>query len=693
MLCSLGVPLAALAQDAPPEVELGATAHAERPPETPSRLSVPLLETPATVNVVDSRLLAERGQSDFVTALANVPGVNPALHYGGFDYLTIRGFGSADFLILTDGFRDERHPLVGGEAPVGSLVGIDRIEVLKGPASALYGLSALGGVINVLHKQPQATPAYEASGAFGSYGDARATLGATGPVLSGGDDTLLYRADFSTQRAGDFRGFEQMQTGATMALRWQPTARHVINARLFWTDSTYGTDSGIPTVDGRIPSDVSFSNRYNTPYDHLDYTAVRGNAEWTATLTDQLTLRERFSIAREREDYLSAEGLSAEDGDVARSFFRFDHHFSPMLSNQLELIARMHALVDHELLVAYDFSYVRNRSPSGFADAPVPIDLVDPVEPSGRIAVPVSGKSRLDQQIHGALVSDQMSIVPQLKLALGARVDLYRAVRRNDTLDEQSGDVTMRGDERKDDAVSPSFRAGAVYLPVTWLSVYGSVATSVRPVPRPSILDPSVDLDPERGLQFEIGSKVELDAGLSAFVAAYQIEKTNLLITHSDMSFDQVGKARSRGGELGVNYTGHGFRVDAGYALTDVRYVDYLTDDADFADKHLTEVPVHMVTLWSTWRSPWGPGVGLGGRFASQAFADSGNTVKMPAYLLADAALFWEWTRGSLWLNVKNLFDDNVLNSRGLYYASALYDTQVTPGAPCTVLLQGRLYY
>ncbi len=101
-------------------------------------------ETPATVNTVDGAELKARGIADFVGAIQTVPGMNASLRYGGFDHVTIRGFGSNDFLILNDGFRDERGPMVGGEIPVGPMTGLDRIEVIKGPASLQYGPNALG---------------------------------------------------------------------------------------------------------------------------------------------------------------------------------------------------------------------------------------------------------------------------------------------------------------------------------------------------------------------------------------------------------------------------------------------------------------------------------------------------------------------------------------------------------------------
>jgi outer membrane receptor protein involved in Fe transport len=661
------------------------------PSATATRLAVPLRETPATVNVVSSADLAERGHGDFVAAMADVPGVNPALHYGGFDHLTIRGFGGEDFLVVHDGVRDERHPMVGGEAPIGSLVGVDRIEVLKGPASALYGMSALGGVIHILHAQPTATPRYEVSTAVGSHGEARAALGIGGPVTTLLGDRLLYRLDLATQQGSNARDADQEHTGATLAVHWTPSARHRLRVRGSWNDSTYGTDAGVPTVGGSLAPGADPDQRYNSPYDHLRYQALRLAADYEVRISDSVTLRDRATIGREREDYLSIESISAgDDGMVARSFFGFDHHFAPMIANQLEVAVRGHLVVDHELTAAYDLSILRAVTPSGFADAP-PVALVDPVETLGEPDVPWTRERTRRQQIHGAMLVDQLSILPALKLALAGRVEAHRVSRRTDSLDPGTGAVTMRGERLEDTTVAPSLRAGLVYLPTPWLSTYGSLSTSVRPLLAPAGQD--IDLDPERGRQVEVGARVELGPRLVAQAALYQIDKTNIVVDLPEMRVEQAGRARSRGGELSAVYQDRGFRVAAAYGLTHATFRAYSAGGVDYAGKRLPEVPLDNASLWATYRSPFGVGAGLGGRFLGRAFAVRANTIELPAYAIADAALFYENRRGSVWLNVKNLAGDNVLDERGLYFVSTLYDTQVTPGPGRTVLAQVRLTF
>jgi iron complex outermembrane recepter protein len=143
------------------------------------KLAVPLKDIPVTVNSISSDLLSKQDTDDMVAALKNVNGINPVLTYGGFQHYIIRGF--QDFTLLIDGFRDERHN-ISTSAPMSNLANVERIEVLKGPASVLYGHSALGGVINVIRKKATVEPVYNFSSSYGSFNSKKVTVGAGGAI-------------------------------------------------------------------------------------------------------------------------------------------------------------------------------------------------------------------------------------------------------------------------------------------------------------------------------------------------------------------------------------------------------------------------------------------------------------------------------------------------------------------------------
>ena len=169
--------------------------------------------------------------------------------------------------------------------------------------------------------------------------------------------------------------------------------------------------------------------------------------------------------------------------------------------------------------------------------------------------------------------------------------------------------------------------------------------------------------------------------------AAYQIDKSNILVSRPSMQVDQAGAAQSRGVELSLKVSAAQLSATAGYALTLAKFVDYVEGDDDFSGRRLPDVPAHTLTAWASYLLPRGFTVGAGGRLVDRAFADRANTVAMPAYLMVDAAASWRRNEWTISLASRNLLDRNPLASDGRYFVSTIYDTQLTPGAPRTVLV------
>ncbi|HEY6878412.1 MAG TPA: TonB-dependent receptor plug domain-containing protein, partial [Polyangiales bacterium] len=198
----------------PGEFELGGTG---------SKVSAPLREVPATVNILDQRTLRERGVLDQQQALELLPGVVPMWTYGGFQYNQMRGFQA---LTLYDGRRDMRM-MIAGSAPTTGLFDIDRIEVLRGPSAVLYGYGAVGGVVNQIRKRASRTPLYEIEGGLGTPYAWLAHAAAQGPILS----KLAYRVDVGHVTRRDFRGAETDRNQVTSTFLYKPTSRDTFNLR------------------------------------------------------------------------------------------------------------------------------------------------------------------------------------------------------------------------------------------------------------------------------------------------------------------------------------------------------------------------------------------------------------------------------------------------------------------------------
>ncbi len=657
-----------------------------------TRMPIPFREIPATVNVVSRESREMRGVDDFVGALNNVAGITPMLTYGGFDFLTIRGF--QDFVILDDGIRDERHTVVQS-APMSSLVGVDRIEVLKGPASMLYGMGALGGIVNVIRRSPSPQPGYEMTSGAGSYNARRGVLGLTGPVAKDYlGNSLLYRFDAGYSSGSDFRGAPIDRTASTLAVAWTPRYEHRLTLRASYYLNHYSTDAGLPTVpdDARsptslrhVPADVPLSTRYNTPYDHMRFRSLDALIEYRARLGDAWTLMNRFSIVDTETEYLSAEGLSISPdtpGTVDRGYLYFQHQVKPV-ANQLELLGRFGESVSHVATAGYDFSYFHWFTPQALPDAS-PIDLRSPVETQDRPTIqPTTFRTR-NQVMHGLYGQDYVTFHPRVKLLAGGRLDFWHRTTRTDRL--------IVGTEEERQTVAPSYRVGLVFLPIDSLVAYASYGTSFKPVAVVPL--DGRQLNPELGRQAEVGVRLDSSDGRASLaLAAYQINKTNVVIARPMADYNQAGEQRSRGAEVNASYAAGWVRITAGYAYTRATFLNYEADGVVFTGKRPPFVSDHALTAWSEAHLYGGLSVGGGGRLLSTSYADPANTVPMAPYVIADLALRYQRDSATVTLNIYNVVGTNPLDPQGRYFTSSINDNQLTPGPPRTALVQLKLTF
>jgi len=653
----------------------------DRSPAVGSRVREPLRDLPATVSVVTERELNERATADVTSALSWVPGLSPQLQYGAFSYMTIRGFD--DFVILVDGMRDDRYT-INTSAPTGNLVGIDRIEVLKGPASALYGYGGTGGVVSYAYKQPSRTAGTEASLTLGGpQWRMRASAGATGPL----GDKLAFRADAGFLDDIDFRGARSANATVRAALQWQPTPKLKLVASGAFQKLHSTTDTGLPTQAGRVPEGIALNRRFNTPWDYLDGEAYDGRLDVTYAAADWLTLGVRAGATYNPYSYKSAEVLTVGPSEtVDRQWFYLEHHWKPF-ALQVEARARGRLLVPHRALLGYELGYLAsehpranlsetNLAPSSFREAP---------DPQGDYAVVIDKLRERRQMTHAIYAHDTLLLFRGLKLSLSGRFDHFRYDESNSARapDGQLSETTTISRE----ANAFTFRTGFVLQPSTWLTFYGVAGTSFRPVR--VVSSDGRELDPERGRQFEAGARVDaFDGRVHVDLAGYNIAKTDIVVPRGSGIYEQAGAQSSKGVEISVSLARvGGLTLRAGYAYTLARYDQYFSADGNFTGRTPAGVPDHTFTAWGTYNIGGGFGVGAGARAIGQSWADPANQVPMPAYALLDAALFY--TRGALELALNA---NNLLGAER-YFVSTINGTQLTPGAPRTFLMTARFRY
>lgn len=658
------------------------TVLGEREANVGSRLNESLKDVPATVNTVTAQTLKERAVVDLTGALQNVAGVNPILQYGGFTYFTIRGF--KDFVVVADGARDDRYFFVES-APTSNLVDIARIDVLKGPASALYGHGGIGGIIYLTRRQPTQALTYSAGVTLGAPRILRrASVGAGGPI---GGRGLSYRLDAGIVDDLDFRGAQFESAKASGALQWQ-SGRHRVLLRSSVTRDRFNTDTGIPTnAAGEVPREIALNRRFNTRFDFLSARSIDASAAYTFQVTDWLQVCYRLSYSYNPYSYASAETLSlGEDSTVNRGWFFLEHHWKPLYTS-LDVAFTGKALVEHRVLAGYQFGWLSSEHPradmSNTDLLPVPYERG--LDPQG--AYPITLTSRLErtQLTHAVYAHDTLALLPVLKLAVGGRFDAWSFTQETRSLepgtDRNTG--TLATIDRSTAAFT--WRAGLVYQPISWATAYGAIATAFQPARQ--VPADNRQLEPERGQQFELGLRGEFwDGDVRINAAAYELSKTHVVVGRAAGVFEQAGEQRSRGVEVDAGLVPHeGFALRLGYALTHARFVRYQTDDASYSGKRPSNVPEHTLTAWGTYRANNGLGAGLGGRAVSSSYADPANQVVLPAYGVVDAAGYYRFGELELGLNVNNVF--------GLrrYFVASINDTQLTPGTPRVVLASLRI--
>jgi iron complex outermembrane recepter protein len=389
-------------------------------------------------------------------------------------------------------------------------------------------------------------------------------------------------------------------------------------------------------------------------------------------------LLERLAHEQDHYDYFSTETLtlsSARDA-VDRGYFYLSRHYYPIF-NQLELHASFDLLLHHQIAAGHELSALWSNHPrSSVVDtpvAPIPLGQQDAPDPQPAVAIPIVARDTRNQLVNAIYLHDHLSLPWDLRLVLGARGDFWSRLERRDQLDPGSGAVTQRGEEHRFSTAAFTYRVGLVYSPRRWTGTYVSYATGFRPVTE--IPADGRTLAPETGWQVEIGEHLDWTNRLTGTIAAYYIEKKNVVISRGPGLFDQAGRQRSQGVEAGLEarpVRWLGFQL--AYAWTDARFLHYESDGIDLAGKRPRIAALHTGSLWATLAPFTGLRFSAGGRLVGTAWADNANTVAMPAYATLDVSM--EYRRGPVTVGV---LSTNLLGLRR-YYVSSINDTQLTPG-------------
>jgi iron complex outermembrane receptor protein len=645
------------------------------------KTNLPLRELPMTVHAVPGHVIEEQGGNDLVAALQNVPGVYPFTNYGVYEGYTFRGFldlfpSLANQLI--DGVRHE------GNRINSQLTNIDRVEVLKGPSSALYGGGAIGATVNLIRKKPSAQPAYDFSAAAGSWKLGRGTFGATGRLAS---EAVLYRLDVGAETKEGYRHNDTTRVQVTPSISWKIADRNQVNLSYTFNRDRFNGDAGIPLVapgEGRVEDffpGVPRDRNFRTPIDFAESYDHNLQVAYARQLNDSWGFRNTLSYRPVNDDYFLSEFAFVEDDGrtVFREFLQFKHYRRP-LTNVAEVTASVGGAMPHNLVFGWEGQHYTSRTNTvgdiGVVSAEA-IDLFNPIETQGAVNEPLTRVAYFTHDTNAFYAQDHLTLGPKVKAMVGGRFDVFRRTSHNNPV---SNGVETEGPLLHREAESFTGRVGVVYQPVSAVDLYGSFANSFRPLTQAQ--PDGATLDPEKGRQVEFGQRFHIAGGrVQLNTAVFHIVRENVAFSRPGGFFDQASDVKSRGFEADIMTSPvSNWRISGGYGFTDAEFGDFLVNATTNLRGNISIMaPRHTFSLWTgyAWRNGFGFNAGL--RAQSKVFIDRNNTLTFDGYGVLNLGA--RYRRGSIEyaVNVNNVTDTD-------YFASVLYDTQLYPGEPINLL-------
>lgn len=641
-----------------------------------TRTDTPLLDIPQSIQVVPQEVLRDQNVTNLNDALRNVPGVAPATSSTtNFVDFLIRGFiteSGESNNFLRNGLRDAG-VLLKDLSP-----NVERIEVLKGPVSALYGQASPGGTINVVTKQPLRDPFYAVDATVGNFDFYQGAIDLSEPLND--SRTVLYRFNAGYQNARSFIDFyerEQFTIAPVVSFAIGERTRFTVEGE--YSERRTVHDPGLPVIGTVLPNPnerIPLNRLIGEPDSVIVNKIGRLGFRLDHKFSENWSLQSGFQwkpLFATVNNQIFENGFDADNRTLNRVYRQLNGTDTDIYDLNVNLTGRFSTgSIGHQLVFGVDLGRL-DRTVDLFGGTAAPIDVFNPV-----YGQPVQSFDRLffgsfQQDTLGIYIQDQVTLIPNLKLLLGGRFDLVTQTNQDFVSNSRTS--------QSSDAFSP--RVGIVYQPVPSISLYASYTRSFFPLSGTTF---EGDLfQPERATQYEVGVKTDLNDQLSATLALYDLTRSNVLTNdpdNPDFSI-QTGEQRSQGVELTVQ--GEilpGWNIIAGYAYTDARITQ---DNAFPVGNRLDLVPENAFNLWTTYEIQSGDLRGLGfgvGFFAvSDRQGDLDNSFQLPSYLRTDAAIFYRRDRFRVALNVKNLFNVD--------YFEAFRVGGVFPGEPFTV--QGRI--
>ncbi|MBE0704114.1 MAG: TonB-dependent siderophore receptor [Afipia sp.] len=626
-----------------------------------TKTDTPLLTTPQSISVVTQDQIAAQGAQSVQDALQYTPGVS-LQSYGAnafFDGFKIRGFNAVSYL---DGLRLPADSTTFA-IPKIETYGLERLEVVKGPSSGLYGQTEPGGFLNMVSKRPTATTHYDFETTFGNFNYKQGAFDIGGPIDKNGE--FLYRIVGLGRLADTQTDFMQNNMAfIAPSFTWRPT-----------NDTSFTILSQYQKIDNKgyqqyLPGQVTF---LPNPNGHVPYNTYIGEPAFDGYKLEQksigyafehrfdnnLQFRQNFRYMEVDNDLRSvrSEGMDPTNPTqlVARSYnYVKAHSQNVTLDNQLQADFRT-GPVTHKVLLGFDFLHqtghvdYRTQGSQAFGGTFPSINPYNPVygavpTPFDALSPFILNNNKIDQA--GLYAQDQMKL-DRWTLTLTGRQDFV-----NTSLTSLSPAFYPPPNEYSRSDSAQTGRVGLNYLFDNGVSPYISYSTSFVPNTG-AAAGSTTPFKPTTGDGKEIGVKF-MPNGMNLMMTAalFEINQNDILTGNPTIFFTslQTDSARSRGFEFEVrgNVTRE-LEIIGGYTRLDTKITKSLAPAAaNNLGKHLQAAPEDQASLWAKYTWYNGPmagfGLGAGVRYVGKSWGDGQNTFVIPDHTLLDAAVSYDFS-------------------------------------------------
>ncbi len=627
----------------------------------------PLRDVPQSITVVTQEQIRDQQMLSLGDVVRYIPGVTAHQGENNRDQIIIRGTSSsADFFL--NGVRDDVQYYR-------DLYNLDRVEVLRGPNAMIFGRGGGGGVLNRVTKEAGFAPLREINLMGGSYGNKRVAADFNQPF----NNKVALRVNGMYENSDTFRDFVSIERyGINPTLTFLPGKQTRITLSYENFRDYRGSDRGIPSFQG-LPVDVDIDTFFGNP----DLNNVKALVNLgTATIEHQVgavNIRNRTQFGdydRYYQNFVPG-AVNATKTLVALSGY---NNATDRLNifNQTDVTYSAYTgRIRHTLMGGIELGrqLTDNFRNTGFFNNTLTSILVPLDNPT--IHTPVTFRqgltdadNHLKTNIAAVYAQDQIELSRYVQLVAGLRFDHFDLQFHNNRNNEDL--------RRIDNLVSP--RVGLVLKPVNQLSIYGNYSVSYLPSSGDQFSSLTVitqQVKPEKFNNYEFGVKWDIYRSLSFTSALYRLNRTNTRATdpNDPTRILQTGSQRTNGFEFGLNGSiTRAWRIAGGYAYQDAFITSATT--AALTGAQVAQVPHHNFSLWNNYQILSKLAAGLGVIHRSDMFAAVDNTVTLPGYTRADAAVFYSITeRIRLQANVENLFDKK-------YYINADGNNNISPGSP-----------